>query len=65
MAQAVATLTDGCSSLSDRRGWSRVLVIDDDRDVGRLVRLILEQDGYEVGLRDDGFLGPVMSRSSC
>ena len=44
-------------SLVGRSGWSRVLVIDDDPDVGRLVRLILELEGHEVVLTDDGLRG--------
>ena len=44
-------------SLDGRRGWSRVLVIDDDPDVGFLVQLILQHQGYEVVLTDDGLRG--------
>ncbi|HSL77236.1 MAG TPA: response regulator [Candidatus Limnocylindrales bacterium] len=39
------------------RGWYRVLVIDDDPDIGRLIRTILELEGYEVVLSDDGSRG--------
>ena len=39
------------------RGWSRVLVIEDDPGVSRLVRHILELEGYEVVLADDGLRG--------
>ena len=36
---------------------SRVLVIDDDPDLGRVVRRVLELEGYEVVLSDDGLRG--------
>jgi CheY-like chemotaxis protein len=44
-------------SLVGRGGWSRILVIDDDRDVGYLVQLTLELEGYEVFLTYDGLRG--------
>jgi hypothetical protein len=40
-----------------RRGWSRILVIDDDPDIGFLVWLVLRQQGYDVVLTDDGLRG--------
>ena len=36
---------------------SRVLVIDDDPDLGRVVRRVLELEGYDVVLSDDGLRG--------
>jgi CheY-like chemotaxis protein len=39
------------------RGPARVLVIDDDHDVRWLVRRLLEFDGYEVVVSDDGVRG--------
>jgi len=39
------------------RGWDRVLVIDDDADIGRVLRRILETAGYEVVLSEDGLRG--------
>jgi CheY-like chemotaxis protein len=38
-------------------GMSRVLVIDDDPDLGRVVRRVLELEGYDVVLSDDGLRG--------
>jgi CheY-like chemotaxis protein len=38
-------------------GMSRVLVIDDDPDLGRIVRRVLELEGYDVVLSDDGLRG--------
>jgi chemosensory pili system protein ChpA (sensor histidine kinase/response regulator) len=38
-------------------GVSRVLVIDDDPDLGRVVRRVLELEGYDVVLSDDGLRG--------
>jgi CheY-like chemotaxis protein len=39
------------------RGPARVLVIDDEPDVRWLVRRLLEFDGYEVVVSDDGVRG--------
>ena len=47
----------GMPSPNDRGGWSRVLVIDDDPDVGLLVQRILELQGYDIVLTDDGLRG--------
>jgi CheY-like chemotaxis protein len=44
-------------SLDGRSGWSRILVIDDDRDIGYLVQLTLEAQGYEVVVKEDGLRG--------
>ena len=38
-------------------GVSRVLVIDDDADLGRVIRRVLELEGYDVLLSDDGLRG--------
>jgi CheY-like chemotaxis protein len=38
-------------------GVSRILVIDDDADLGRVVRRVLELEGYDVVLSDDGLRG--------
>ena len=38
-------------------GVSRVLVIDDDADLGRVIRRVLELEGYDVVLSDDGLRG--------
>jgi CheY-like chemotaxis protein len=38
-------------------GVSRILVIDDDQDLGRVIRRVLELEGYEVVLSDDGLRG--------
>jgi CheY-like chemotaxis protein len=44
-------------SLVGRRGWSRVLVVDDDPAIGYLVQSLLELQGYEVILKEDGLRG--------
>ena len=44
-------------SLIGRRGWSRVLVIDDDPTIGYLVQSLLELQGYEVFVTEDGLRG--------
>jgi CheY-like chemotaxis protein len=36
---------------------SRILVIDDDQDLGRVIRRVLELEGYDVVLSDDGLRG--------
>ena len=41
-------------SLDGRRGWSLVIVIDDDLDAGFLVQSLLELQGYELILDEDG-----------
>ena len=45
-----------------RGGWSRVLVIDDDPDIGRVVRMLLEVEGYEVLLSEDGLRGLALAQ---
>jgi CheY-like chemotaxis protein len=44
-------------SIDGRSGWSRILVIDDDPDIGYLVQLTLEVQGYEVVVKEDGLRG--------
>ena len=38
-------------------GVKSILVVDDDADARRLVRMILENDGYEIIEAENGFLG--------
>jgi signal transduction histidine kinase/CheY-like chemotaxis protein len=40
-----------------REGVKSILVVDDDADARRLVRMILENDGYEIVEAENGFLG--------
>ena len=36
-------------------GMRRILVVDDDPSIRDMVRMVLEVEGYEVSLADDGF----------
>ena len=45
-----------------RRGWVRVLVIDDDADIGTVLRAMLEAEGYEVMLAEDGLRGLALAQ---
>jgi CheY-like chemotaxis protein len=40
---------------------ARVLVVEDDRDVSRVLQLVLEGDGHEVLVADDGSRGLAMA----
>jgi CheY-like chemotaxis protein len=40
---------------------ARVQVIEDDRDISRLLRMVLEGDGHEVLVADDGSRGLAMA----
>jgi DNA-binding response OmpR family regulator len=40
---------------------ARLLVIEDDRDISRLLRMVLEGDGHEVLVADDGSRGLAMA----
>jgi CheY-like chemotaxis protein len=50
-------VTDNASAPSGWRGPARILVIDDEPSVRFLVRRLLEFDGYEVVVVDDGIRG--------
>jgi len=40
-----------------REGVKSILIVDDDADARRLVRMVLENDGYEIIEAENGFLG--------
>jgi CheY-like chemotaxis protein len=42
----------------------RILVVDDEPDIRRMLREVLEEEGYAVGLADDGEDGLAMIRAS-
>jgi CheY-like chemotaxis protein len=45
------------TTTSGARGWTRILVIDDDPGIGRVLRVMLESRGYDVILAEDGLRG--------
>lgn len=47
---------------ADNSGVARILVIDDDLDMCRTVRLVLESKGHLVTLVDDGYRGWATAR---
>jgi two-component system KDP operon response regulator KdpE len=50
----MATLTSATSLLTARHGRPKVLVVDDDEPMARLIRVALEKAGAEVGLALSG-----------
>lgn len=49
-----ASPPEGAGSVDATDTTARVLIVDDDRVVQRLLHELLEEEGYEVGIADDG-----------